>query len=91
MVHMTGMQGITNSQIREKFETLEKEIQEIKQMRQRGIDQTFLSLAAIISLVATLMFAFTSQSILLFFIIFGISTMIFFILKIIYQMVRKQQ
>ena len=84
------MKGITDSQIREKFETLEKEIQEIKQMRQRGIDQSFLSLAAIVSLFATLMFAFTSQSILLFFIIFGISTMTFFILKISYHNMRKQ-
>ena len=76
------MKGITNAEIREKFEDIESELDEIKQHFpvKSKIDYTvFLAIFTIIAIVSTIMMVIDKNPIYLFFTLIGIANMIFFI------------
>jgi len=75
------MKGITNAEIREKFEHIESELLQIKNKPQDSsiIYVLFFSLATLTALVGSMMMFFNNHPIFLFFTVLGISQMIFLI------------
>lgn len=82
---MKPIKGITNAQIREKFEHIQSDLQELKQRKETTNDTAFLGIFTIVSLIATIFYFMMASDILLFFIITGISCMGFFIIRMIIQ------
>ncbi len=80
---MASIKGITNAQIREKFEHIEKELASLKQIRERTINQSFLAVSSIIAVVATIVYLMIPHELFLFFLIVGICCMGFFVIKMI--------
>jgi hypothetical protein len=80
------MKGITNAEIREKFENIESKLVDIKKQRDdSSFYIIFFSLSAIIALIATMMMMFHSHPLFLFFTILGISWMVFLIIYRLYE------
>jgi hypothetical protein len=80
------MKGITNVQIREKFENIENELSEIKNQQGESLLYIiFFSFSAITALISTIMMVFHSHPLFLFFTVLGISWMIFLIMYRIYE------
>ena len=83
------MKGITNAEIREKFELIESELEELKQKvsQQTKPDPTiFLAIFTIIAIISTFMMVLDNNPIYLFFTIIGIGNMIFLIIyRLIYN------
>lgn len=80
---MPPIKGITNAQIREKFEHIEKELASLKEVRETSINQSFLAVSSIIAIISTLVYLMMPHELFLFLIIVGISCMGFFIIKMI--------
>lgn len=80
---MPPIKGITNAQIREKFEHIEKELASLKQLREKTINQSFLAVSTIIAVVSTLFYLMMPHELFLFFIIVGICCMGFFVITMI--------
>lgn len=74
------MKGITNMEIREKFEHIEAELEHIKNVGDT-IDFSFLIIAAIFSITATCFYAFYPTPLITFFMIAGILSMVFLVIK----------
>lgn len=79
------MKGITNAQIREKFEHIEAELSELKQMREKTNDESILVVSTIFALVATVFFFIIPHEFFLFFMVAGLSCMGFFVVKIMLE------
>jgi hypothetical protein len=77
------MKGITNAQIREKFEHIEQEIASLNKRKETSINQSFLAVFTIIALVSTVVYLLMPHELFLFFIIMGICCMGFFVIKMI--------
>jgi len=74
------MKGITNVEIREKFENIESELSEINKNRSDTlIYLIFFSFSAITALISTMMMLYHSHPMFLFFTILGIAWMVFLI------------
>jgi len=74
------MKGITNVEIREKFENIESELEKInKKPKESSMYFLFFSLTMLTALVGTMMMFLEPHPIFLFFTILGISQMIFLI------------
>ncbi|RLF56926.1 MAG: hypothetical protein DRN27_08780 [Thermoplasmata archaeon] len=74
------MKGITNVEIREKFENIESKLEKInKKPKDSSVFVLFFSLTMLTALVGTLMMFLEPHPIFLFFTILGISQMIFLI------------
>jgi len=77
MVGTIGMKGITNAEIREKFELIESELQHIKRKKQVADSFAyFFILSAVTALIATIMMIIEPHPIIMFFSFLGISQMI---------------
>ena len=80
------MKGITNVQIREKFENIESELSEMNNKRSdTSIYLIFFSFSVITALISTVMMLYHSHPMFLFFTILGISWMIFLIIYRLYD------
>ena len=80
------MKGITNVEIREKFEYIESELEQIKNKpKDSSIYILFFSLTMLTALVGTMMMFLEPHPIFLFFTILGISQMIFLIVFRLYM------
>jgi Flp pilus assembly protein TadB len=80
------MKGITNVQIREKFEHIESELSEIKEQKSdSSLYIIFFTFSAIMAVIATMMMLFHSHPLFLFFTILGISWMVFLIVFRLYE------
>ena len=74
------MKGITNVEIREKFEHIELELEKInKKRKDSSVFVLFFSLTMLTALVGTLMMFLEPHPIFLFFTILSISQMVFLI------------
>ena len=69
------MKGITNYEMREYFETITKEIQDLKTKPASSADITFFLVATITAITSTLLFILQPHDLLLFFIISSVATM----------------
>jgi hypothetical protein len=79
------MKGITNAELRKKLEYIENELKDLKYIQKRvgkkNSNISFLGISTIWSLVALILYVLIKSPTLLFFIITGILSMIFFVTK----------
>ena len=75
------MKGITNAEIREKFEHIESELQQIKKHKQGfPLFITFFLLSTLTALLGIIMMILDSHPLFLFFTVLGISFMIILVI-----------
>ena len=80
------MKGITNAELREKLESIELEIKDIKHVKtDTSPISILLGIFTVFSIMSTFMMILDSNPLFFYFTILGISEMIFFILYLIYK------
>ncbi len=75
------MKGITNYEMRDYFETISKDIKDIKNMKSSSPDTALFLIATVATITATLLYVLESHPILLFFIISGLASMAVVLIK----------
>jgi Na+/citrate or Na+/malate symporter len=76
------MKGITNYEIREKFEQLESQLIELKNQKTSNWPLTLFSVFAIMAIVATAFYMLYENLLYSFFIVFGLLSMALLLVKI---------
>lgn len=75
------MKGITNFEIREKFEQLESQLTELKHQKTSGWPFTLFSVFAIMAILATVFYMLYENPLYSFFIVFGLFSMTLVLIK----------
>lgn len=75
------MKGITNYEMREYFETISKDIKDIKTKKASTADTTLFLIATVIAIAATLLYTIHTHPVLLFFIISSLASMAVILIK----------
>jgi Na+/citrate or Na+/malate symporter len=76
------MKGITNYEIREKFEQLESQLTELKNHKPSNWPLTLFAVFAIMAIIATAFYMLYENTLYSFFIVFGLLSMALLLVKI---------
>ena len=75
------MKGITNYEIREKFEQLESQLTDLKHQKKSGWPFTLFSVFAMMAILATVFYMLYENPLYSFFIVFGLFSMALVLIK----------
>lgn len=75
------MKGITNYEMREYFETISKDVKDIKTKKASTTDTTLFLIATVMAITATLLYVLHTHPVLFFFIISSLASMAVILIK----------